>query len=157
MKLHDVIIAAILLAVALAIGVHASSFPPMPGQAVGPGFFPTLVAAGIALGALVLAAATIARRAGGAGIEFDEWARAPRRLVEVFLVAGGVAFYVLFSESLGYFIAAPAALLMFLLATRTRLLIAVPIAALVPLLIHWIFYTGLRVPLPWGLLTEHAW
>lgn len=157
MKLHDAIIAAILLALALGIGVHASAFPPMPGQAVGPGFFPTLIAAGIALGALVLAAATFARRAGGPAVELDEWARSPRRLVEVLLVAGGVAFYVLFSESLGYFIAAPAALLMFLLATRTRLLIAVPIAVLVPLLIHWIFYAGLRVPLPWGLLTEHAW
>jgi len=70
---------------------------------------------------------------------------------------GAVLFYIAFSEALGYAIAAPIALLSFLIATGTRPIVAVPIALLVPLLIHYIFYTVLRVPLPWGLLTEYAW
>ena len=66
-------------------------------------------------------------------------------------------FYIVFSEALGYLIAAPLALLAFLIATGTRAIAAVPVALLVPLLIHYIFYTLLKVPLPWGLLTEYAW
>ena len=42
-------------------------------------------------------------------------------------------------------------------ATRVRMLVAVPVALLVPLLIHYIFYSGLRVALPWGVLVEYAW
>jgi putative tricarboxylic transport membrane protein len=34
----------------------------------------------------------------------------------------------------------------------------IPIVAIaVSLLIHFIFYKGLRVPLPWGLLQAWAW
>ena len=65
MRLHDYLIAALLLILALAIAVHASTFPGMPGQPVGPGFFPTLIAAGIALGALVVLA--------GAGLGVRTW------------------------------------------------------------------------------------
>lgn len=157
MRLHDAILAVLLLAFAVAVGVHAAGFPGMPGQALGPGFFPTLVAAGMALAALVLLATTIRRRAAVPLIELDDWVRSPRRLLDVLLVVGGLAFYVRFSETLGYFIAAPVSLLMFLAATRVRMPIAVPVALLVPLLVHYIFYTGLRVPLPWGVLTEYAW
>jgi putative tricarboxylic transport membrane protein len=157
MRLHDSILAALLLLLALAIGVDASTFPRMPGQPLGPGFFPTLVAAGIALGALVVLGAAIARRAGPPLLELDPWVRSSRRLLDVLLLAGGVLFYILLSEQLGYLITAPLALLMFLTATHVRPLVAVPVAALVPLLIHYIFYTGLRVPLPWGLLTDFAW
>jgi putative tricarboxylic transport membrane protein len=104
-----------------------------------------------------LLAAGILRSRGAPLIELDDWLRSPRRLLDMLLIAGGLAFYVLLSEQLGYFVTAPAALLMFLIATRVRLLVALPVAALVPLLIHYIFYTGLRVPLPWGVLTDHAW
>ena len=44
-----------------------------------------------------------------------------------------------------------------LIATGTRAIAAVPVALLVPLLIHYIVYTLLRGPLTWGLLTEYAW
>jgi putative tricarboxylic transport membrane protein len=157
MRLHDYLIGALLLILALAIAVHASTFPGMPGQPLGPGFFPTLIAAGIALGALVVLGVTAARRQPAPVIELDAWVRSSRRLLDMLLLIGGVLFYILMSEALGYLIAAPVALLMFLTATHVRPLIAVPVAALVPLLIHYIFYTGLRVPLPWGLLADHAW
>ena len=157
MKLHDSLIAALLIAFAIAIALHARGFPGMPGQVIGPAFFPTLIAAGMALGGLGLLGAGILRSRGAPLIELDDWLRSPRRLLDMLLIAGGLAFYVLLSEQLGYFVTAPAALLMFLIATRVRLLVALPVAALVPLLIHYIFYTALRVPLPWGVLTDHAW
>jgi putative tricarboxylic transport membrane protein len=157
MKLHDSLIGALLIAFAIAVALHARGFPGMPGQAIGPAFFPTLIATGMAVAGLALLGAGIVRGRGARLIEVDEWVRLPRRLLDMLLIAGGLAFYVLLSEQLGYFVTAPVALLMFLVATHVRLPVAVPIAALVPLLIHYIFYTGLRVPLPWGLLTDHAW
>jgi putative tricarboxylic transport membrane protein len=33
----------------------------------------------------------------------------------------------------------------------------VPLAIVVTLLIHYVFYKLLRVPLPWGLLQKVAW
>jgi putative tricarboxylic transport membrane protein len=157
MRLHDSLIGILLIVFAIAVALHARGFPDMPGQAIGPALFPTLVAAGTALAGLALLVAGIVRGRGVRLVEVDDWLRSPRRLLYMLLIAGGLAFYVLLSEQLGYFVTAPATLLMFLIATRVRLLVALPVAALVPLLIHYIFYTGLRVPLPWGVLTEHAW
>ena len=86
-------------------------------------------------------------------LEIDAWVRSPRLLFDFLLVIGAVLFYILFSDELGYFIAAPLALAAFLFATGTRALVLVPVAVVVPLIIHYIFYTLLKVPLPWGLLT----
>jgi hypothetical protein len=35
--------------------------------------------------------------------------------------------------------------------------VVVPSSLGVSLLINYIFYTVLKVPLPWGLLTDYAW
>jgi putative tricarboxylic transport membrane protein len=35
---------------------------------------------------------------------------------------------------------------------RVRQLVAVPLAIIMPVVIHLIFYKLLRVPLPWGVL-----
>jgi putative tricarboxylic transport membrane protein len=157
MRIHDSLLALLLIALAVAIGVYARGFPPMPGQGFGPAFFPTLIAAGLLLAALVMLGSASRRRRSTALLELDDWVRSPRKLAEMLLLVGGVLFYILLSESLGYLLAAPVALLMFLVATRVRMLVAVPVALFVPLLIHYIFYSGLRVPLPWGILVEHAW
>jgi len=157
MKLHDGIIAALLIAVAVAILLYARTFPGMPGQAFGPALFPSVIAVAIMVSGLALAVGAVRGGRRQPLIELDPWVRSPRLLLDFCLVVGGVLFYVLFSEPLGYFVTAPIALLAFLLATGTRLAAALPVAVLVPLLIHYIFYTMLKVPLPWGLLTEHAW
>jgi putative tricarboxylic transport membrane protein len=31
------------------------------------------------------------------------------------------------------------------------------LAVIVPIVLHYMFYTGLRVPLPWGVLEGMAW
>jgi putative tricarboxylic transport membrane protein len=157
MRFSDSLIAALLIALAAAVIVHASAFPPMPGQAFGPSLFPTLVAAGLILASLGL---VVSGWRGGQRrplLELDSWVRSPRLLFDFALIVGGLLFYILFSEALGYLIAAPVALAAFLFATGTRALVALPVAVVVPLIIHYLFYTLLKVPLPWGLLTDHAW
>jgi putative tricarboxylic transport membrane protein len=157
MKLHDVLTAALLIAFGLAVAGYASTFPPMSGQAFGPGFFPTLVAGGIVLSGLVLLGGAVRRRAAARLLEVDDWVCAPRRLLAMLLLLGGVVGYLLLSEPLGYLLTAPIALLAFMFATGVRVRVGLPVALLVPLLVHYIFYSALRVPLPWGLLTDYAW
>ena len=43
------------------------------------------------------------------------------------------------------------------LTLRVRLALIVPVALVSMLVIHTLFYKGLRVPLPWGVLTPIAW
>ena len=43
------------------------------------------------------------------------------------------------------------------LTLRVRLALIVPVALVSTLVIHTLFYKGLRVPLPWGVLTPIAW
>ena len=155
MKLHDGLIAALLIAFAAAILLTVRDFPPMPGQTFGPALFPTLIAVGLIASGMLLAVGSLRR--GQPVIALDAWLRSPRLLGDFFLAVGAVLFYIAFSEQIGYLITAPVALLAFLIATGTRPIVAVPVALVVPLLIHYIFYTLLRVPLPWGVLTDYAW
>lgn len=157
MRLNDSLIALLLIALAVGVIAYASGFPPMPGQTFGPGLFPTVIGAGLILSGLGLIVSRVRAADKQAVIELDGWVRTPRLLFDFALVVGGLLFYILLSEDLGYFIAAPIALAAFLFATGTRMLVALPVAVIVPALMHYIFYTLLKVPLPWGVLTRYAW
>jgi putative tricarboxylic transport membrane protein len=65
--------------------------------------------------------------------------------------------YVALANRLGYFLTAPLVLGAILAAFRVRWTALVPVALAVPVLIHYIFYSVLKVPLPWGVLTPYAW
>jgi putative tricarboxylic transport membrane protein len=72
-------------------------------------------------------------------------------------VVGGVLFYMLAAQVLGFLICAALVLAACMLAMGVAPLRAVPIALLASLVIHFAFYKLLRVPLPWGVLTPIAW
>jgi putative tricarboxylic transport membrane protein len=157
MRLNDSLIALLLIVLAVAVIAYASGFPPMPGQTFGPALFPTLIATGLIVAGLSLIVAQVRSGHKQPLLEVDAWVRTPRLLFDFLLVIGGLLFYILFSDELGYFIAAPLALAAFLFATGARALIVLPVAVVVPLIMHYIFYALLKVPLPWGLLTPYAW
>jgi putative tricarboxylic transport membrane protein len=157
MKLNDALIGLLLIAFSSGIIAVASRFPLMPGQPFGPSLLPTLIAVGLILAGLVLIVRGMRAGRRQAWLEVDDWVRTPKLVFDFLLMIGAVAFYIALSDELGYLIAAPLALFAFLLATGVGPLAALPIAVLVPPIIHYIFYTVLKVPLPWGLLTEYAW
>jgi putative tricarboxylic transport membrane protein len=73
--------------------------------------------------------------------------------VQNFLVTvGGLVFYVLASDKLGFLPCGAIILCALFLTLRVRQLVAVSLAIIVPVVIHLIFYKLLRVPLPWGVL-----
>ncbi|BBK37076.1 tripartite tricarboxylate transporter TctB [Allostella sp. ATCC 35155] len=157
MRFHDGIVGLVLLIGALALVAYARSLPAMPGQDFGPGFFPTIVGAGMGLTSLVLIARGMAAGRGTGLMELDTGLRDRRGLAGVAAVLGGILFYLLAADELGFLIVAPLMLLVLFRSQGVRWFSAITIAVVASLLVHFAFYKLLRVPLPWGLLTPFSW
>jgi putative tricarboxylic transport membrane protein len=78
-------------------------------------------------------------------------------LLNAGLVVAGLVLFIALVGALGFFVTSSALLLVLFLAFGVRPLHAVPIAIVVPVIVHYVFYTVLRVPLPWGVLEGVAW
>jgi putative tricarboxylic transport membrane protein len=157
MKFNDAVTGLALIILASLLGWYVRDFPPMPGQKFGPSLFPLAIAFGFAATGIALVVSGARRWKMEGALELSEWMRTPRLAINLLVVIGAVLFYILLSDVLGYLIAAPLALTAMLLTLRTRWVVAVPTAVVVSFFIHWIFYSALKVPLPWGVLEGMAW
>lgn len=155
MKLNDAVVGAALLLLALAVGWHIRSFPEMPGQKFGPAVFPGIIAAGLAVCGVLLVVRGV--RSGGPALQISPWMRSPSLIANFALVCAILVFYVLAAEALGFVIAGTAVLLALFLKLGVPPLRAAVVAVIATLAIHTLFYKGLRVPLPWGVLQPVAW
>jgi len=156
MKLGDAASGLLAALFGIAVVVHARTFPPMPGQPVGPSLFPMLIGAGLIVAGVALMVAG-ARRPSGAFVELEAWARRPHMLTNFALVIADLLFYAIVVDRLGFLITAVLFLSVLFLAFGVRRTRILPIAVAVTLVIHYGFYTLLRVPLPWGVLEGIAW
>jgi putative tricarboxylic transport membrane protein len=84
-------------------------------------------------------------------------ARVPSRILAILLTAGSILFYIAAAGYLGFVITGILLLsvLMWSYGVRPRLIL--PVAVVATLVIHFLFYRMLSVPLPWGLLQPIAW
>lgn len=155
MKLNPTLSGLLVLIVGLGVVVQARSFPPATGQSIGPAFFPSLVGAGLILCGLALIRS--GRHRGEPWIEAGEWMRRPRMILNLLLVFADLVFYAVAVSSLGFFITAVVFLSVLMIAFKVPPIRVVPLALTVTLIIHYAFYTILRVPLPWGVLEGVAW
>lgn len=156
MKLHDTLCGLLILLFGTAVIAYAQTFPPMPGQNIGPSLFPTLIGSGFVLFALALMVSGLRER-GAPWLELDDWLRRPRMAFNFLLVIADLVFYALVVDRLGFFITGFLFLCVLFLAFGVARKWIAPIAGVVTLLIHYGFYTLLRVPLPWGLFEGIAW
>lgn len=157
MKLGDTTLGLLLVVAGLAIFVQARTFPALGGMTVGPDLFPSIAAIGLmGCGAIIAVQGMIRGRAGRPAIA--EGARIGRGgLIRLLAVPAAILFFGLALNSLGFHITAAVALFGLLVAFGIRLLPAVAVAVPITIVIHGVFYSLLRVPLPWGLLTPVAW
>lgn len=157
MKINDTISGAALAALGMAILIRVQSFPPMPGQKVGPAMFPGLIAAG-----LLICAAFIIRR-GFATLKTDGWVEWPtwfsrgRIALGFALIPVVLVIYAAVSETVGFLPTAVAFLLSLFLAFGVKPWLGAVVAIGGSLAIHYVFYKILKVPLPWGILKSLAW
>jgi putative tricarboxylic transport membrane protein len=151
-KFNDAVLGAVFLALSIAVLVTAQDFPKIPGQSIGPGAFPGLIA-------LLLAGCSIAliwrgwrERASQPLVAMGAWLGSPRHVRNFLVTVGSLAFYILAADKLGFLICGALILLALFLSLRVRPRVAVLLALVLPVVIHLIFYKLLRVPLPWGVL-----
>jgi len=150
LRLNDALLGAVLIGFAGWVWWLTGFFPRFPGQDYGPNLFPRILAAGIGLcgAALVLRGL----QARGPLITLEDWVRDPARLLSFLLLPGAVLFYIFSSDWLGFIPTAFALLLTLFLWFRARPVVALPVAAGMTLLMHWLFAGLMRVPLPRGLM-----
>ena len=159
MKFHDTLSGAALLALALAILFNISSFPTIPGQNIGPAAFPGLLASLLAVCAvlLMLKGWRAHLMQPQRWVTPGEWVRSWFHLRNFLITVGCLLFYILVSDRLGFLICAVTVLMVMFWALQVRARLIVPLAIGITLLIHIIFYKGLRVPLPWGVMLPLQW
>ena len=156
MRLSDRFSGLLLLVVAVAIALLARTFHATPGHPVGPGLFPLLLGGGLGLCGLVLVW-TGHGQTEGRMVVWEEWIRRPRLVLNFALVTGALVFYALAVDVVGFFLCAFLILTALFLAFDVNRRWIAPLAVAVTLLLHVVFYTLLRVPLPWGWLEGIAW
>lgn len=126
----------------------ALSFPVVPGQKLGAGFLPKLVAVGL----LACGLALVWRSLRGAYAEGDSPSPSQEQWRPALGVVAAIVLYIALADRLGFLLVAPlclAAVFRLLgVGWRATLLWAVGGT----LLVHLAFYKLLRVPLPWGVL-----
>ena len=152
MKFNDALLGAVFLALAVAVLVTIQGFPKIPGQSIGPGAFPGLIAILLAGCSIALMWRGWRERARQPLAAMGAWLGSPRHLLNFLVATGALAFYVLAADSLGFLLCGAIILLALFLCLRVKPGVAVPLALVLPVAIHLIFYKLLRVPLPWGVL-----
>lgn len=158
MKFNDAISGAALLALAIAVLINIQSFPKIPGQNVGPAAFPGLLATLLAVCSVLLIVKGLRAHAGGeAWVTPGRWLRSWPHLRSFLVTVGSLLFFILTSDRIGFIPAATAVLVAMFLTLGVRRRWVLPIAVISVLVIHFVFYKGLRVPLPWGWLQPIAW
>ena len=153
MRINEAVFGVVLLLFAAAMLWYTRTFPELPGQAYGSALFPRLIGVGFIATALILIVAGVRRLRAEPLFAGGAWARSPRHLGAFAAIVGGLVFYILFSDRLGF---VPTSLL---LLTGWLVLLrgghwpsSVAIALAVTLVVNYAFSQLLLVPLPLGLL-----
>lgn len=157
MKFNDAVFGLLLILLGGAVLLHIQAFPNIPGQQVGPALYPGLIAVGLCVGGGILVVQGWVARARQPWFTTEDWVKSPRHLLAFAVLVAGVVFYILVAQSLGFVITSTLVLTALFSVLRVKLGRALLISLIATLVIHFAFYKLLRVPLPWGLLTNFAW
>jgi putative tricarboxylic transport membrane protein len=155
-KINDAVFGAVLLLLGVAVLLAVRGYPNIPGQNVGPALFPALIAAGLIVCALLLILGGVRRHAEAPWFEPMPWLGSRRHVIAFVTVVASVVFYIALVDSVGFLVVAPLMLVAMFVAFRVRWPIGVIVALVSTLVIWYVFYKLLRVPLPWGVLERFA-
>ena len=90
-------------------------------------------------------------------IRFEPWVQSPRHVAGFIGVIGSVVFYIVAANWLGFLLTSLIILTVLFRLFGVALGRSIVMAAIATFVIHFAFYKLLRVPLPWGVLTNYAW
>jgi len=149
-KIYDIICGSVFAAVAVYALIAGLSFPKDAVMAIGPSYFPNILAFGLLLFSLMLIGRAVTGRSRGTGEGFDPKNKGTRRLVLSILIA---VLFVVILDLLGFIL--DCTLVMFfyllLLGIKKRLLLAV-VPPAVTASVYLVFEKFLSISLPTGIL-----
>lgn len=159
MKFNDAVSGLFFILFALLLFYLTRDYPEMPGQSYGPDMFPRLIAVLMGVGGVLLIVKGLKEWSSTPLLALADWTRSPRHVGNYLAVLAGLLFYILFSDTLGFFITGTVVLtaLMIWLRGRAHWKSSLLIAVATIVVMHLFFGQFLRVPLPWGLLEDYAW
>lgn len=157
MKINDAIFGLVLAILGALVLFTVQSFPKIPGQQVGPALFPGLIASGILVCGIALMVRGWLARKAAPWVMPGDWVRSPRHVAAFVLLVASVLFYIVAAQKLGFLLTATLILTAMFYVLRVPLGKSLLIAVIASLVIHFMFYKLLRVPLPWGILVNHSW
>ena len=131
----------------VAVYLSSRSFPNVPGQKLGASTLPGIVGAALAVCGLLLVARSILAAYDSAG-----GLAASERIAPAIGIVTSIALYLAASDTLGYLLVAPLALLVALRSLQVGWARAIAWAIVASLVVHLAFYKLLKVPLPWGVV-----
>jgi len=149
----------ILLSLGLAIAWKANKFPVLAGMPYGPGLFPTIAAFGLSLcGVLILISSLMSKRPVPTIEEpAEKNNRGYRPLLNGLGVIAAVIFYATLLEPVGFHLVSFLTLFFLFMLLQGKWIFSFLLASGVTTGVHFIFYSFLHVPLPWGILEPLAW
>ena len=157
MKFNDIFSGLALLALSLLILLTVKDYPDIPGQNIGPGAFPGLLASLLALCSVLLIFKGIKTQRQTAWFVWGAWISSRFHFRNFLITIGSLLFYIITSDFLGFLISGAAVMVAMFTALGVRWKWALILSIMVTLVVHTIFYKALRVPLPWGLMTPFQW
>ncbi|MEM9223179.1 MAG: tripartite tricarboxylate transporter TctB family protein [Pseudomonadota bacterium] len=163
MRVDDRLLGLILVLLGASIFMVARTFPLMAGMPYGPGFFPSIAAAGLVVCGIVVAVSGQLRlRAAAAGdVKVTSRPRinegGPGVWFRPLAIALVVTFFGLTLPWLGFHISAVITVAAAAFVFGASPLVGLVLAVAAAFGAHAAFYSMLRVPLPWGVLTPYAW
>ena len=157
MKLNDAVFGLLLVILGGSVIASVQGYPKIPGQPVGPALFPGLIAAGLCIAGVLLTVRGLRHRSTQPWLVWDDWVRSRRHVAALVVLIGSIVFYIAVAGTLGFLPTAFVILMANFLVLRVRPLLAVTVAIIAVLLVHFAFYKLLRVPLPWGVMQGVAW
>jgi len=156
MKINDAVFGAVLLLLGIAVLMAVQAFPKIPGQNVGPGLFPGLIATGMAICGVLLVVGGWRQRAEQPWLTPMPWMRSRPHVWSFIVTVGVVIVYIALANTVGFVLLAPVLLFALFLSYQVRTRTAAIVAVVVTVVIWFAFYKLLRVPLPWGVLERFA-
>ncbi|MEM8569670.1 MAG: tripartite tricarboxylate transporter TctB family protein [Pseudomonadota bacterium] len=142
---HIIGFAAVLGAAAIVAGTFG--FREIPGQQFGSAFFPRITAGALALTGLAL----IVTSPGGPHVSLPTWVRTVERLRAAAIPIAGLL-WVLAAPMFGFLLTTFVMIFALSMIAGGRLLTSLGVAAGVSAVLHVIFSSVLRIPLPFGVI-----
>ncbi|MFV0336508.1 MAG: tripartite tricarboxylate transporter TctB family protein [Tropicimonas sp.] len=149
---RDTVTGAALIVAGAAMFAGARGFMTPAAMNFGAGFFPKIVSCGMALSGLLILLGGLRARDGDKPLRPDL-----RGMARVATLTGLLVIYALILDPLGFHVATAALLLSAALFFGARPLPALTLAVVTTVILHFVFYSVMKVALPWGLLLPVAW